>query len=265
MKRRLFVTAILVLPALYGQGATDRLVIAPSGSSATIKLLKMDVFHGRLTVQAHSGRDVIITGPELESTRPDASGMRRIPSRGGLDVEEENNVVTIRVGPTSRSGDWVVSVPKTTPLQLRSTNAGLLAVDGVDSDMEINTTNGRVELRNVSGAVVAHSVNGSLKASLATVRSDKPASFSTVNGSVDITLPAATKARLKLRAENGAIYTDFDVMLQPGNASQAVEAGGQEGRFRIKHDRTIYATINGGGAELSIASLNGRITVRKQN
>jgi hypothetical protein len=42
--------------------------------------------------------------------------------------------------------------------------------------------------------VVAHSMNGKVVVSLNTVMPDKAMSFSTMNGDVDVTLPASVKA-----------------------------------------------------------------------
>ncbi len=35
------------------------------------------------------------------------------------------------------------------------------------------------------------------------------------NGDVDVTLPASAKANLKLRTDQGEIFTDFDVQIRP--------------------------------------------------
>ena len=47
-------------------------------------------------------------------------------------------------------------------------------------------------------------------------------SFSTLNGDVDVTLPADTKARFKMRTDFGDIFTDFDVKME-ANAPPVVE------------------------------------------
>ncbi|MGA2724621.1 MAG: hypothetical protein ABSG79_19710 [Bryobacteraceae bacterium] len=39
---------------------------------------------------------------------------------------------------------------------------------------------------------------------------------------------------------------------------------GDLGKFRVRTDRTIYGQINGGGAEASFQTFNGRITLRKR-
>ena len=63
---------------------------------------------------------------------------------------------------------------------------------------------------------------------VATVRqvtAQKPMAFTSLNGEVDVTLPASLKASLKLRSDQGDVYTDFDVQTRnPPPASATPDA-----------------------------------------
>jgi hypothetical protein len=97
------------------------------------------------------------------------------------------------------------------------------------------------------------------------IASNKPMSFTTLNGKIDVTLPADTKARLRLKSERGEIFSDFDVKLEPDNAKPVIEDGrGTNGKYRIRIDRSVYGSINGGGPEYRFESMNGGITIRKK-
>ena len=75
-------------------------------------------------------------------------------------------------------------------------------------------------------------------------------SFTSLNGKLDVTLPADTKARLRVKTNNGSVYTDFDVKLQSDASKPVIEdAHGQGGKYRIRMDRGVYGSINGGGPE----------------
>ena len=103
---------------------------------------------------------------------------------------------------------------------------------------------------------------------------DKSMSFSTFNGDIDVTLPADTKAALKMKTENGDIYTDFDVTLNPQSAPTVEEKKVKEKtknkesrtvtRRRVRTDGNSYGTINGGGPEMQFTTFNGRILIHKK-
>jgi hypothetical protein len=100
-------------------------------------------------------------------------------------------------------------------------------------------------------------------ASLRDMTANQPMSFITQNSNVDITLPPTAKANLKMRADNGEAYTDFDIQLRPATAPVVEDSRNRGGRFRIQTDRTINGTINGGGPDFEIRTLNGNIYLRK--
>jgi len=96
--------------------------------------------------------------------------------------------------------------------------------------------------------------------------SGKPMSFSTLNGTVDVTLPASTKADLKMKSGQGDIFSDFDIMLKanPQQPTTEVTNGNRGKRYRITFDRAMVGTINGGGPEVQFTTFNGTIYIRKK-
>ena len=133
---------------------------------------------------------------------------------------------------------------------------------GIDVfDIEVDATNGKAVLTNVSGSAVAHSLNGGVIATFVRVAPDKAMSFSSLNGDINVTLPSDTRARLKMKTDNGELHTDFDVQLE--RTAPRVTEEKEYGRHRIKQDHTTYGTINGGGPEMEFTSFNGNIYIRK--
>jgi DUF4097 and DUF4098 domain-containing protein YvlB len=175
-------------------------------------------------------------------------------------VEEENNVVTVRMQ-RAQNASLVVSVPPDTSLTLRNMN-GEIAVEGVKGELDANSTNGRITLTNVSGSVLANTMNGAIKVSMDSVDPNKPLSFSSMNGAIDVTLPADFKATVKLRTDHGEVYSDFDVKLSGGSITQKNDS--TEGKFKVTMDRTLAGTINGGGTEATFKTYNGTIYLRKK-
>ncbi|MCX6577872.1 MAG: hypothetical protein NTV82_15965, partial [Candidatus Aminicenantes bacterium] len=86
----------------------------------------------------------------------------------------------------------------------------------------------------------------------------------TFHGDIDITLPADVKATLKIKSTQGEVFSDFDIALKPVPAKPEETATKEGGKYRIELDRSVYGTINGGGAELKLQNFSGDIYIRKK-
>jgi DUF4097 and DUF4098 domain-containing protein YvlB len=193
------------------------------------------------------------------------AGMKQLTgSTSGLEIEEDNNVVEIRTQSWKAATDLVIQVPVATSLEVRSNMDGAVVVEGVSGEIDINNINGPVTLKNVSGNTLVHTVNGGIDVTLARIAADKPLSFSSMNGDIDVTLPADIKANLKMKSEQGEIYTDFDInMTRQPTRSEAAEKT-EQGKFRITFDKSLYGLINGGGQEIGFNTFSGDIYIRKK-
>jgi DUF4097 and DUF4098 domain-containing protein YvlB len=248
----------------------NRLTVAFSDPSRP-GLLKVNLLQGSITVKAHTNNNVVISTVDRQGrssnrrqSEAEAQGLRRLENTAtGLSVDEENNVMSVSTGSWNRSANLEILVPTRTNLQLKTVNGGPLVVEGVEGDLEVNNDNGPVSLTDVSGSVVAHSLNGTVTASMRRVTPQKAMSFTSLNGKVDVTLPADTKANLKVRSDNGDVWTDFDVTLRNNAAPVVTDNRNRGGRFRIEQDRNILGTINGGGPDFLIQTMNGSIYIRK--
>ena len=229
-------------------------------------LVKASLVNGGITVKGYDGKEVVVEARlrNRESARSDST-MKRIPVSGtGLSVEEENNEVRISTDSFMRAVDLSISVPIHTSLKLSAVNAGDIVVTGVEGELDVNDVNGSVTLNNVSGSAVAHALNGRLLATFSRVNPQKPMAFSSLNGDIDVTFPADLKANLTLKSDRGEIFTDFDVQMQAAPVQQIVEDGrGQGGKYRVKIDKAVHGTINGGGPEYQFTNFNGSIYIRK--
>jgi Putative adhesin len=268
MKRNsalLGMTLMLSCLALAQDPAGERVVV-PARNSTHARKVDVNLMGGSITVKSYAGKEVIVesrgsTSPSERNTDKAAEGMHRLdlPARG-LSVEEENNVVTVRMQRAQR-GELVISVPADTSLKL-NTMHGEIAVEGVKGELDISSMNGKITLTNVSGSVLANTMNGTMKVTMDSVDPNKPLSFSSMNGTIDVTLPADFKANVKLRTDHGEIYSDFDFKLGAGAITQKNDSA--DGKFKVTMDRTISGTINGGGTEATFKTYNGTIYLRKK-
>jgi DUF4097 and DUF4098 domain-containing protein YvlB len=178
----------------------------------------------------------------------------------GMEISEERNEVTIESVSPNRGGDFQIDVPPRTNLQIEVINGGGISVEDVDGEIELENVNGPISLRQVAGSVVANTVNGRLVATLIRLDAQKPMSFTSLNGTVDVTFPSSLKANLKLQSDNGEIFSDFDIQTRSQNVQRSETRGG---RLRIEVSRSLYGVVNGGGPEIELRSFNGNVFVRK--
>jgi hypothetical protein len=261
--------AALMAPSAQGeaqaQSGSDRVSVNLSDPSRPA-FVKASSVNGSITVKAYDGKEVVVEarGRNEEGEKPSSGPKRLNISTTGLTVEEENNEVRISTESYARTIDLTISVPVHTSVKLRAVNDGDIMVTGVDGELDVDDINGAVTLNNVSGSAVAHALNGHVHVTFAKVNSQKPMAFSSLNGDIDVTFPADLKANVSIRSDRGDVFSDFDVQLQASAPRQEVEDGrGKGGKYRVKIDKTVHGTINGGGPEYQFTNFQGQIYIRK--
>ena len=252
-------------PCLHAQAAGDRIAVPLTDPSRPVQL-KAHLLNGGITVKGTDGKEVIVEARARtrESSRGEG-GMKRLQINStGLTVEEENNQVSVGVETFQRNIDLEISVPRRTSLNLSVVNGGNIEVSDVEGEFDVNNVNGKVTMTNVSGSAVAHALNGRVLVSFTRVNPQKAMSFSSMNGSIDVTFPADLKANVSFRTDNGEVFSDFDVQIQAAAPQPIVEdSRGKGGTYRVKIDKAVTGKINGGGQEIQFKNFNGNIYIRK--
>jgi len=233
---------------------------------------------GGITVVGYDGKEVKVEGKKRDTDewvdwdededkdRENArQGLKKIPvSSTAFEVEEDDNHVTISAESFSRAIDMMIKVPIRTSLSLTTINDGDIEVSNVTGEIEAENINGDITLTGISGSVVAYCQNGDLDVEMKSVTSNKPMSFASFNGDVDVTLPANVKTTVKLSTHTGDAYSDFDfkAIKRP---TEITEDNGDlvEGRYRVRIEDAFYGSINGGGPEFDFSTFNGDIYIRK--
>ena len=247
------------------QSGGDRIPVALSDPSRPASV-KVSLVNGGITVKAYDGKEVVVEAHVRNRDRDrDEGGPKRLAiSSTGLSVEEENNEVSINTDSYMHPIDVTLSVPTHTSLKLRAINDGDIVVTGVDGELDVDDINGSVTLNNISGGAVAHALNGHLHATFVRVNWQKAMAFSSLNGDIDVTFPADLKANVSIRSDRGDVFSDFDVQLRATATSPVVEdSRGKGGKYRVKIDKTVHGTINGGGPEIQFTNFQGQIYIRK--
>jgi len=248
---------------------SDNKVTVPLSDPSRPVSLRAHLVSGSITVKGADVKEVVVEAKARGGEEPHSSGraegMKRIPMTStGLNIEAENNNVRVSTDSYQRTIDLIITVPTHTSVSLHTVNDGNIVVSGVDGELDINDVNGEVDLKNIGGSVVAHALNGHVVATFNRIDSQKPMAFSSLNGDIDVTFPADLKANVSLRTDNGEVYSDFDVKVQPTTPQQTVEDNrGKGGKYRVKIDKNVRGTINGGGQDIQFKNFNGNIYIRK--
>ena len=248
------------------QAAADRVTV-PLSDPSRPALVTVSLVTGNITVRGTNRKDVLVTtraGEDRPSRRsdPDSTGMRRIPQTAGFRITEEANRVRVSSDSPNRRVSFEIEVPARTNLKLSTVNDGEILVENVEGELDLSNTNGGITMNGVGGSVNAGTTNGNLRATMTRVTEQKQMAFTSLNGTVDVTLPPSTKANLRLRSDQGDVYSDFDVQLAP-SAPTVQENRGTNGRYRISRNRTVVGAINGGGPEFELRTFNSNVYVRK--
>lgn len=254
--------------ALLGQGVEkEHLTVALSNPGKPYKLV-VGLLSGSIRVTGHSADNLIINVEVEEDKKPKksdqkASGLKRIGASSGYEINavEKNNEVTINNHSMMRKIDLDIKVPLNGTLVLNTLNEGDIVVSNIKGELELNNVNGDIKVSGFSGTAVANTVNGDISVAFAAVTEGKPMAFSTFNGDVNLNFPATTKANLKMKTDQGEIFSDFEVAIDKSSAAPVKTNSG--GTYKISKDAWVTGKINGGGAELMVKSWSGDLYIRK--
>lgn len=234
--------------------------------------LKMGIINGSITVKGISGKEVIIKGTKRvevdkhnnrkSKVNSNTSGLKRI-SNSSLEfsAEEFDNVVRV-TGSHQGTTDFEIQVPTNFSLKISTINRGEIYVENVNGTMDISNINGKITLKDISGSVSADALNRDIKVSFVKVTPNVAMAFSSLNGDIDVTFPKTLKADIKVKSDRGEIYTDFDLKEKPSKA-KITEGNKAKGKsYKVKIEKWIIGSVNGGGAEILFKNFNGDVIIR---
>jgi DUF4097 and DUF4098 domain-containing protein YvlB len=167
------------------------------------------------------------------------------PNPGGEPNTCEVGSSHSNVRDNDTSVNFTVRVPAGVNFNGRTVNGGVRAQD-LGADVDAKTVNGNISV-STAGFARAQTVNGSVTAALG--RADWPSGleFKTVNGTIDLTLPASLSARVEAKTLNGEITSDFPLTIS--------------GAFSR---RRLSGTIGSGGdRRLTLETVNGSVRIRR--
>lgn len=171
-----------------------------------------------------------------------------------IDVDSGKDYLTIRTkyrnerehwNHNATSVDYTLTVPATANLDKIDLINDSLDVAGVKGEVRAQCVNGRLEASNLTGRAMLKTVNGHLVARFDQLPGTD-VELSSVNGSVELTIPSDSNAELEARTVSGNIENDF-------------------GLHVIRHryvGRDLRGELGNGGTHIRLENVNGRIEIR---
>lgn len=142
--------------------------------------------------------------------------------------------------------DFQIRLPRTLRFDARSVN-GRVRAEELGRVVKASTVNGGVDVSTDSWAE-ATSVNGSMKVRMGRADWNGALKLSTVNGSVDLDMPANLDTDVHFSSVNGSLNSDLPVTVTRSS-----------GRWGPK---SMDGRIGSGGRELRVETVNGSLHIR---
>lgn len=252
------------LPLLTWSQSDENSFTVPLSDAASRGKLHVDIHRGTVSVKGTTRKDVLVKYEAIDKEDKritDAgNGLRKI-SGGGINMEiaEKRNNVYVEADSRSKAVKIYVEVPVNFDLNIDTHHYGDVDISNIEGEIVVEGHHGGISAKDVSGSVVANTWHGDVEVTFKRISPDTPLAFTTYHGKIDLSLPAATKANLKLKSSRGEIFTGFDVEL----IKQTLKKEAKSGSFKVTLDDWVTGAINGGGPEIIAKTNHDNIYIRK--
>ncbi|MFN7119661.1 MAG: DUF4097 family beta strand repeat-containing protein [Saprospiraceae bacterium] len=254
MKRVLALLAVVCLFATIAPAQKFSKAFSGGGSKRVV----IEADKADLKIIGTSGNEVSIEADGEFEMPERAKGLKPLYRNAsdntgiGLEVTESGGVMTIRKA-TSKDAEYIIRIPADAALKIEeeSWEGSEFEISDLKGEIEVKSLGSDIVIKNVTGPVTANTTSGDIIVVFSSVSQSAPTTISNISGFIDVTMPASTKATLRMESISGDIYTDFELSLK------------EKGMPRVGGSR-ISNTINGGGVEITLKAISDDIYLRKK-
>lgn len=228
--------------------------------------VEIDILSARIEVVGEDRQDASFEVSVLDGSRKivTPSGTQSLKTGAySVEVEERDNNISMSTDWRANKVAVVARVPRNANLELSTVNNGEVIANNINGKLVLENVNGPITATNINGSVIAESVNDDITVSFTGISADQVMSLTSVNGDLNLGLPADVGVELHIDSAEGEIVSDFEVDVQPSNPVVSREAG-RHG-VEVKVESVIVARINGGGTVIKLKTLNGNINITRSS
>ena len=223
---------------------------------------------GELTFEGYDGNEIIVEVNQFDAPPKRADGLKAIYGGSddntgiGLGFHELDGSITIS-GASKQSEDarYTFKIPNSMSLKVNYSSPfaeGDIAFKNFTNEISVRTLDADIDFTDVTGPITSSTIDGETKVVFNKVNQDNPISISSIDGEIDVTMPTNTPANLRFSTIDGEIYTDFDVDF----TKKSKDSRGS--MSYIGGHNSSKGTINGGGVEITLKTIDGVIYLRKK-
>lgn len=175
-----------------------------------------------------------------------------------IDIDSGKDYVSIRTKYPDHNNNWnwgshnnpasveyTLTVPRTTHLDEIKLINGALDITGVSGEVRASCINGRLEAQDLSGRAKLETINGKLEAKFNQL-AGQSVELSSVNGSVNLTIPSDSNAEIEANTVSGRISNDLGLNV---NRHQMV-------------GQSLRGELGKGGTRIKLNNVNGRVEIQ---
>lgn len=234
-----------------------------NGTVAQGQTIEIKGINGDIRADAASGNEVQVIATKT-SRRSDVNQVqvKVVQHAGGVTIcalyptehgysneceagigEPRNRAASSGVNNNDVRVDFTVRVPASVGFEGRTVN-GEVSATGLSGNVIAKTINGSIKIA-TTGYAEATTINGEISAKFGDANWPKELTFKTLNGEINLDLPANVSTEVDAETLNGQINSDFPINL-----------------VTFKSRKHLRGRIGVGGRELHLKTLNGSINLR---
>jgi len=240
--------------------------------------------NGPIRVEGYSGNKVVVDiDKTIRSDEEDGLQLGKHEFQLGYDQHGDSIIIYIAEPFDTRPHEWrqdesyhhrdhnydfnlsfVVKVPFGTNIHISTVNHGDIVVLDVKGDLSVHNVNGPITIRNAQGSTTAKTINGDLLVNYLTPPKG-PSDYYTLNGRLEVTVPASFSAVCQFKSWNGSFYTDFEnAQPLPAIVTKNEEHRASGGTvYKLNIAKRVQ--IGNGGNLFKFETMNGNIYIKKQS